>query len=106
MAAKKDKIQTAMAKFKATHTQFSFSLDEVEDAQLITWLEKQGNRSEAIRRVLRDMRTPAIWVHNGSNWKNRFLCSNCGFLIFHPAEDYHYCPHCGAQMTAKQEVLK
>ena len=105
MKEKKDKIQTAIAKYKATHTYFSVYLDEVEDAQLITWLERQGNKSEAIRRALREMRSPAVWVHDGSNWKNRFLCSNCNYQIFHPAEDYKYCPNCGAHMSTKQEAL-
>jgi len=33
-----------------------FYLDPARDAALLTWLEQQGNRSEAIRRALR------VWV--------------------------------------------
>lgn len=39
------------------------------------------------------------WTHDGSHWKNRFICSECGYKLFD--EQTNYCPHCGAKM---QEV--
>lgn len=53
MIDKNQQKKVAIAKYKATHKMFSFFLDEVEDAAVITWLERQGNRSEAVRRILR-----------------------------------------------------
>ena len=53
MIDKTQQKKIAAAKFKATHKMYSFYLDEVEDAAIITWLERQGNRSEALRRIIR-----------------------------------------------------
>lgn len=39
------------------------------------------------------------WSHDGSHWKNRFICSGCGYKLFD--EPTNYCPNCGAKM---QEV--
>lgn len=53
MTKKEQQKKVAIAKFNATHKMFSFYLDEIEDAEIVTWLEKQGNKSEAIRRIIR-----------------------------------------------------
>lgn len=50
---KKAKRHLAMMEFKAMHRQVAFYLDEAEDADVISWLDRQGNKSEAIRRILR-----------------------------------------------------
>ena len=36
------------------------------------------------------------WTHDGSRWKNRFICSECGYKLFD--EPTNYCPNCGAKM--------
>ena len=36
------------------------------------------------------------WTHDGSHWKNRFICSECNYKLFD--EPTNYCPNCGARM--------
>ena len=36
------------------------------------------------------------WTHDGSHWKNRFICSECNYKLFD--EPTNYCPNCGAKM--------
>lgn len=38
------------------------------------------------------------WYHDGSDWKNRFICDQCGYKWFFEAEEANYCPNCGADM--------
>lgn len=38
------------------------------------------------------------WKHDGSDWKNRFICDQCGYKWFFKAEEAHFCPNCGADM--------
>lgn len=37
------------------------------------------------------------WSHDGSHWKNRFICSECNYKLFD--EPTNYCPNCGAKMS-------
>ena len=37
------------------------------------------------------------WVHDGSDWKYRFLCSVCGYKLM-GENPTNYCPNCGADM--------
>lgn len=41
------------------------------------------------------------WMHDGSHWKNRFICSECGYKLFD--EPTNYCPNCGCAMVEPQE---
>jgi rubrerythrin len=41
------------------------------------------------------------WSHDGSHWKNRFICSECGYKLFD--EPTSYCPNCGAKMAESEE---
>jgi len=41
------------------------------------------------------------WSHDGSHWKNRFICSECGYKLFD--EPTNYCPNCGCRMFESQE---
>lgn len=41
------------------------------------------------------------WSHDGSHWKNRFICSECGYKLFD--ELTNFCPNCGAKMIEPQE---
>lgn len=38
------------------------------------------------------------WKHDGSDWKNRFICDQCGYKWFFEAEESHFCPNCGCAM--------
>ena len=38
------------------------------------------------------------WTHDGSQWENRWLCSECGYKWFFPKEEAHYCPNCGRRL--------
>lgn len=38
------------------------------------------------------------WKHDGSDWKNRFICDQCGYKWFFEAEEAHFCPNCGYAM--------
>jgi rubrerythrin len=40
------------------------------------------------------------WSHDGSHWKNRFICSECGYKLFD--EPTSYCPNCGAKMAESE----
>ena len=53
MIDRQTQLKAAAAKFRKTHKIFTFHLDEVQDAAVIQWLDKQGNKSEAVRRILR-----------------------------------------------------
>ena len=44
------------------------------------------------------------WSHDGSHWKNRFICSECGYKLFD--EPTNYCPNCAAKMVEPQESEK
>ena len=39
------------------------------------------------------------WSHDGSHWKNRFICSECGYKLFD--EPTNYCPNCGCAMKGE-----
>ena len=43
------------------------------------------------------------WKHDGSDWKNRFICDQCGYKWFFEAEEAHFCPNCGADMRPIKE---
>jgi rubrerythrin len=34
------------------------------------------------------------WTHDGSYWKNRWICSECGYKLYD--EQSKYCPNCGS----------
>ena len=50
---RKTRMKLAMADYRVFHRQVAFYLDEAADADIISWLDRQGNKSEAIRRILR-----------------------------------------------------
>lgn len=41
------------------------------------------------------------WSHDGSHWKNRFICSECGYKLFD--EPTNFCPSCGAKMQESED---
>ena len=41
------------------------------------------------------------WTHDGSHWKNRFICSECGYKLFD--EPTNFCPNCGVDMRGDTE---
>lgn len=36
------------------------------------------------------------WIHDGSHWKNRWICSKCGYKLIDVQSNF--CPNCGARM--------
>lgn len=52
----KDKKAEAQAKYMGKKKMIAFILDKEKDANIIEWLEKQENQSEAIREALKEMR--------------------------------------------------
>ena len=46
----------------------------------------------------------AHWYHDGSEWKYRYVCSNCGLRTLGKApSDMPYCMRCGSRMDEKCE---
>ena len=41
------------------------------------------------------------WSHDGSHWKNRFICSECGYKLFDKTTNH--CPNCGCRMEGEIE---
>ena len=37
------------------------------------------------------------WIHDGSHWENRWICSECGYKLIDVQTNY--CPNCGAKMS-------
>ena len=43
------------------------------------------------------------WIHDGSKWTNRWICSECGYKWFFDCIEGAFCPHCGADMREVTE---
>ena len=43
------------------------------------------------------------WIHDGSKWANRWICSECGYKWFFDCIEGAYCPNCGADMRQRGE---
>ena len=43
------------------------------------------------------------WIHDGSKWTNRWICSECGYKWFFDCIEGAYCPNCGADMRGEQD---
>lgn len=43
------------------------------------------------------------WIHDGSRWQNRWVCSECGYKWFFDTARGMYCPNCGAKMDEREE---
>ncbi len=42
------------------------------------------------------------WISKNSTFKNRWLCSVCGYTWYFDTAQAHYCSHCGARMDGEQ----
>ena len=40
------------------------------------------------------------WTHDGGYWKNRWICSECGYKLCD--EQSKYCPECGIKMEEEK----
>ena len=53
--------------------------------------------NDGIKQLENYTQTPiGHWTHDDSRWKNRFICSICGYKLFD--KPTNYCPECGARM--------
>lgn len=43
------------------------------------------------------------WIHDGSQWANRWICSECEYKWFHSKEEAHFCPNCGSKMMRGED---
>ena len=51
-------------------------------------------------RPIEPQRKRGKWIHDGSKWKNRWICSECGHIwMFEPAA---FCDKCGAEMEGAE----
>ena len=91
-------------------------LDGIEELKRSPWCTDKRNGYEYLIAealdVVKDLcikQEPSVnpqpktghWSHDGSHWKNRFICSECGYKLFD--EQTNYCPNCGARMVEPQE---
>ena len=92
-------------------------LDGIEELKKSPWAtDKRGNGFEYLIAEALDVvadlcvkQAPSVkqepktghWSHDGSHWKNRFICSECGYKLFD--EPTNYCPNCGCRMVEPQE---
>ena len=57
----------------------------------------------AVRKAFKALAEPprirGKWMHDGSKWKNRWICSECGYKWFFDCIEGAYCPNCGCQMN-------
>lgn len=50
--------------------------------------------------TIEPQRKKGKWIHDGSKWKNRWICSECGHIwMFEPAT---FCDKCGAEMEGAE----
>ena len=71
-------------------------------------LECDGVTLEQARQAIKDVPSADVvevrhgtWKHDGSKWKYRFLCSECGYKLINVPTNY--CPNCGAKMDEKEQ---
>jgi hypothetical protein len=88
--------------------------DAISRENLLLWLDdtKESARKHVgflldVQRYIRSM-PPVIpqpktgrWIHDGSQWRNRFICSECEYKV--ALGKINYCPNCGAKMVEPQE---
>ena len=43
------------------------------------------------------------WIHDGSKWTNRWICSECGYKWFFDCIEGAYCPNCGSDMMGEKD---
>jgi rubrerythrin len=82
-----------------TENQFS----ESKELDVADWFQHRifvQNMSDIDRQTILNL--PSVssqpktghWTHDGSYWKNRWICSECGYKFYD--EQSKYCPNCGS----------
>lgn len=81
---------------KATKTleQEPFNIDQYCKEHFVVMVDK--DLWEKAEKALKQEPKAGHWSHDGSHWKNRWICSECGYKLFD--EQTGYCPNCGAKM--------
>ena len=74
----------------------SWVLEMIRDTRTQTEAERDC-MDKAIKAVNQPERPHGKWTHDGSKWKYRFLCSECGYKLM-GEEPTNFCPNCGADM--------
>ena len=106
------KIPSAQPTFDARDTQYNLPIgtDLISRAEAIdalwAWMNDPEDDRESAFDVLKQL--PPIqpkrggWIHDGSKWTNRWICSECGYKWFFDCIEGAYCPNCGADMRTKE----
>ena len=73
------------------------SIKQLPPAQQETceYWDDESNYCTLYRPSAQSERKRGKWMHDGSNWKNRWVCSECGRKIFD--EPTNYCEMCGSR---------
>ena len=77
-------------------------IKELSEMRTDAWTDtRQMEALEMAIKALEQESKTGHWSHDGSHWKNRFICSECGYKLFD--EPTNYCPNCGCRMFESQE---
>lgn len=66
-----------------------------------TWNNAIRGAINAVKRHVPSAQRMGEWIHDGSDWTNRWICSKCGYKHF--LEKTNYCPNCGADCRGGQD---
>lgn len=80
-------------KFLLDHAVYAEFADGVKG-----WIVEKGYVEDAL--TVQPQPKTGHWTHDGSHWKNRFICSECNYKLFD--EPTNYCPNCGANMEVEK----
>lgn len=74
----------------------------------IEWLQKNGLTEEYYGVLFAHIKVGRYkeqkqghWMHDGSHWENRWICTACRHKLF--GEQTRFCPNCGAKMKGDEE---
>lgn len=97
---KKDLISRQKLRMALYHEAFELDSDDQR------WDGGCWIRYKMFERVVESMPTESErergkWRHDKSEWKYRFICSECGYRLL--GEQTNFCPNCGAEMKGEED---